>query len=200
MPADPISSIIGLGTGLIGSIGKMFGNAKANRELRKLQGQIPVYQSSPYAQQRLSLAQTMLNAKMPGSATIEQGINTAQQNQLANIGRNATDSSQALLLGAGTQGVADQAYRQEGLDQNAYKQQALQNLTGAQEGMINEGDKVYQSDLNKFGDIAQIQGAMNKNRQDTWGSIANLGFGIADLGMNGGFGQKPKVTQTPTLF
>lgn len=189
----------GIGLGLVGTVGKMFGNAKANKTLGQLKGQIPTYASSPYAAQRLALANTMLNAKMPGSSTIERGIYGNQANQMANINRNATDSSQALALGAATQGATNQAFEQEGLDQNQYHQQALNNLTGAQEGMINEGDKVYQSQQTKFGDLAQIEGAQNQNTQNTWGSIANLGFGMADLGVNGGLG-KANPTKTPSLF
>ena len=161
-------AIGGVGLGLVGSIGKMFGNAKANKTLGQLKGQIPTYQTSPYASQRLNLANTMLNAKMPGSSTIEQGIYGNQANQMANINRNATDSSQALALGAAAQGTTNQAFAQEGLDQNQYHQQAINNLTGAQEGMINEGDKRYQSQQNKFGDLAQIEGAQNQNTQNTW--------------------------------
>lgn len=191
-----IGAIAGIGTGIIGSIGKLFGNAKSNRQLGVLAGQDPSYQSSPYASQRLGLAETLLNSKMPGSATIERGINSSQQNTIDAFGRGSTDSSQFLLGAAGSQGVANNAYQQEGLNQNDYYQQQLKNLTGAQEGMINEGDKVYQDKVRQFGDKAQIQGAMNANRQNTWSSIENLGGGIADFGLNKGF-SKIFGKQTP---
>ena len=44
-----------LGLGIVGGIGKMFARGKANRELRKLQAQDPVYQANPIAAQRMSL-------------------------------------------------------------------------------------------------------------------------------------------------
>jgi hypothetical protein len=184
---DPISSGVGLATGLIGSIGKMFGNAKANKQLGVLEGQDPTYQSSPYASQRLGLAETMLNSRMPGSATIDRGIESNQSNTIDAFKRGATDSSQFLLGAAGTQGTANAATTQEGLDQNQYFQNNLKNLTGAQEGMVNEGDKVFADQTRRFQDKAQIQGAMNANRQNTWQSLSNTGYGLADFGMNGGF-------------
>lgn len=191
-----IGAIAGIGTGIIGSIGKLFGNAKSNRQLGELEGQDPSYTSSPYASERLGLAKTLLNSRMPGSATIERGIYGNQANTFANIDRNATDSSQALSLAGGVQGQTNQAFEQEGLDQNNYYQNNLKNLTGAEEGMINEGDKVYQDKVRRFGDKAQIQGAMNANRQNTWSSIENLGGGIADFGLNKGF-SKIFGKQTP---
>jgi len=53
---------IGLGIGLVGSIGKMIGRGKANKEMKKLMGEDPSYTANPLASQRLALAQTMFNA------------------------------------------------------------------------------------------------------------------------------------------
>ena len=58
---------------------------------------------------------------------------------------------------------------------------------------------MYQSQPNNFGDLAQIEGAQNQTTQNSWGSIANLGFGMADLGVNGGLG-KATPTKIPSLF
>lgn len=192
---DPISSAIGLGVGVIGSIGRLFGNAKANRELRALQASDPNYATSSagiannkLASGRLGLAQTLLNAKMPGSQTIERGIQSSQSNTVGNFRRGATDSSQFLLGAAGTEGIANDAYEKEGLMQNDYYQQNLKNLNGAQEGMINENNKGFEDDLRRYSDKVQIGGAINQNRQNSWGSLSNLGFGMADFSANGGFG------------
>ena len=56
-----VAPLIGLGIGLIGGIGKMFGRGKANREMDKLLAKNPVYNENPLARQRLGLAQTLLN-------------------------------------------------------------------------------------------------------------------------------------------
>lgn len=189
--------LAGLGVGLIGAIGGLFGNGKANRELRKLQAQDPNYATSEagianhgLADSRLALAQTILNSKMPGSASIERGIYANAANQQGNIARNATSGAQALALGAANEGQANNAFRQEGLDQANYYRGNLQNLNEAQQGMINENQNDYNDQLRQYGDKVQIQGAINKNRQNTWNSIANLGFGVADFASNSGMGGK----------
>jgi len=187
-------SLIGMGIGLIGAIGGLFGNKKANKQLAALQAQDPNYATSTagiankqLADSRLGLAQSLLNAKMPGSSTIEHGIYGNAANQQGVIERNATSGAQALALGAANVGDANNAFRQEGLDQNNYYQQNLNNLNQAQEGVMNENNADYNDQLRQYGDKVQIQGAINKNRQNTWGSIANLGFGTADFAANGGF-------------
>lgn len=182
---DPLS-MAGLGIGLIGGIGSIFGNRKSNRELEKLIKQNPTYQSNPIAGQRMALAQQLLNARMPGAASQERNIYGAQANTLANVQRNATDSSQALALAAGTQGQTNQAFNQLGIQEGQDYYNRLNNLTGAQQGMIQEGDKVYQDQVRKFQDLAAIRGAQNQNRQSTWQGISNLGFGTMNFGLAGG--------------
>lgn len=191
---------IGLGIGLIGAVGKIFGNAKANRQLRKLQGEDPIYNANPIAAERLSLAQTLLNARMPGAARAERNIYANQGNQFGNINRNATDSSQALALGAATLGQTNNAFGDLALNEEQGYQQRYQNLMGAQQGMINEQDKVFGDQERRFGNKVQIQGAQNANRQNSWGSVSNAGFALADFGMNGGFDSMfPKKPQ-PNYF
>jgi len=178
--------LIGLGLGLIGGIGKLFGRGRANRELDKVLAQDPTYQENPLAKERLGLAQTIFNARMPGAASIERNIYSNQANQLANINRVATDSSQALALAANTQAQTNDAFNNLGIQEAQDYQRRYGNLIGAQEGVIREGDKVYADKVRRFGDLAQIRGAQNANRQNNWGDIANLGFGLADFGLAGG--------------
>lgn len=177
----------GLALGVVGTIGKLFGAGKANDRLKDLESQDPSYVSSPYAAERLGLAKTLLNSRMPGSTTIDNGIRSSQSNTIDAFRRGSTDSSQFLAGAAGTQGVANDAYQQEGLNQNQYVQNNLQNLNSAETGMINEGDKVAQDRVRQFDDKAQIQGQINQNNQNVWGSIADGGFSLANAGMNGGF-------------
>lgn len=183
---DPIT-LASMGIGIIGGIGQLFGRHKANKELERLIGQDPQYQINPLAQERLGLARTLLNARMPGASQIEKNIYQTQANTIGAINKNATDSSQALALAAGTQGQSNEAFNQLGLEEANDYQRRLANLTGAQEGMINEGDKVYNDKIRRFGDLAQIRGQQQQNRMDNWQSISNLGFGLSDVGMNGGF-------------
>lgn len=179
--------LIGAAVGILGGIGKMIGRGKANRQMNALLAQDPTYKANPLAGQRLGLAQQLLNARMPGAATAERNIYGNQATTLANVNRNATDASQALALSAGVQGQTNQSFQDLGMQEAQDYQRRYSNLEGAQEGMIAEGDKVYQDQVRKFGVLSQIRGAQNENRQNTWGDISNLGFSAMGFGMQGGF-------------
>lgn len=190
-----VSSAVGLGVGLIGSVGKMIGNSKANQQLRSLQSQDPNYatsqagiQNNQVAQGRYGLAETILNSQMPGTAQEQNNILGNQSNVVGNANRSATNSAQALVVGSGAQGQTNQAFSNLAGQQADWYKSNLANYNQAGQGVINEGDKEFQDQIRQFGDKAQIQGAINANRQNTWGSIANGGFSLANFGMNGGFG------------
>lgn len=197
---DPLS-IIGGGLGLIGGIGSIFGHKKSQRQLENLIGQDPQYQSNPIAAQRMGLAQTLLNARMPGAAAAERNIYQNQANMMGNVNRNATDASQALALAAAGQGQSNQAFGNLATQEAQDYQRRYGNMVGAQEGMIQEGDKVYQDKVRRFQDLAQIRGMQANNRQTMWNSLSNLGFGAMNLGLSGGssmFGMgKPKSNAAP---
>jgi cell division protein FtsL len=193
--ATPWGAIAGIGLGLIGGIGKMFGRAKANRELKRLQKEDPTYSADPrimqMANQRLGLANTLLAARMPGAATAERNIMTNQANQLAGLNRGATDASQALAVAAGIGGQTNQSFENLGQAeaQDYYRRLGIQGE--AQQGVMNEAQRIegntYNDQLRKYQNKMDIQGAIQQNRQNTWGDISNLGFGLADFGMSGGF-------------
>lgn len=186
MGLDPISSGIGLAAGIVGGIGKMIQRGKANKQLKALQAQDPTYTANPEAQKRLSLANSLLNARMPGAARAERNIYASGGNARGQIQRNATDSSQALALGAGIQGNEANQFGQLAQNEAQDYQRRYANQVGAQQGMINEGDKVFQDEERRFGNKLQIQGAINQNKQNNWGDIANMGYGVASFGMAGG--------------
>lgn len=181
---DPLS-IAGAGLGIIGGIGGLFGAGKSNRQLRRLMGQDPVYQANPIVAQRLGLAQTLLNARMPGAAAAERNIYQTQANTMANVNRNATDASQALALAGAGQGQANQAFGNLSTQEAQDYQRRYGNLVGAQDASVQEGDKVFQDKVRRFQDAAQIQGAIAQNRQSAWSSLGNLGFGVMGLGAAG---------------
>jgi hypothetical protein len=183
-----IPALVGAGIGIIGSIGKMIGRGKANKQMEGLLRENPVYAANPLAQQRLGLAQTLLNARAPGAAAMERNIYQNQANTLGGAARNATDGSQLLALGMASQAQTNNAF--ENLQQNEAQdyQQRLGNVFQAQEGVIREGDKVFQDGLRRYGDKVQIRGAQNANKQANWGDVSNFGFGLANFGMSGGFG------------
>ena len=190
----PLPALIGLGMGLVGGIGKMIGRGKANRELKSLMKQDPTYQADPrvmqMANQRLGLADTLLNARMPGASAAERHIYTNQANQLAGLNRGATDASQALAVAAGIGGQTNQAFENLGKQEAQDYYNRLGNLNNAQQGVMNEATRIegnqYQDQLRKYQNKLDIQGAIQQNRQNTWGDISNLGFGRADFGLSGG--------------
>jgi len=184
-------AIGGAAVGLAGGVGKMIGRGKANKQMEALIAQNPVYKENPMARQRLGLAQSLLNARMPGAAAAERNIYGTQANRLSQLQRGATDSSQLLAMGAQAQGQTNQAFGDLGIAEAQDYQRRYGNLAGAQEGVIREGDKVFQDETRRFQDLAQIRGAQNANRQANWGDVSGMGFGLMDFGMtglSGGFG------------
>lgn len=191
----PLPELIGLGIGLVGGIGKMFGRAKANKELKSLLKQDPSYSADPrimqLANQRLGLANTLLSARAPGAMQAERNIYSTQAGQLAGLNRSATDASQALAVAAGIGGQTQDAFTNLGQQEAQDYYRRLENQGQAQQGVMNEAQRVegnmFNDQLRKYQNKMDIQGAMQQNRQNTWGDISNLGFGLADFGMSGGF-------------
>lgn len=183
---DPIT-LAGAGVGLIGGIAGLFHAGAANAQLNKLIGQDPSYSINPVAQQRLALAQTLLNARMPGAASASNNILETQANQNAGIERNATSGAQAIAAEAGAAGGANKAFEQLGEQEAQDYQRRYGNLAGAQEGIVQEGDKVYQSKVRQFEDMAQIRAAQNANTSNALSSLSNLGFGAMNYGLAGGY-------------
>lgn len=179
----------GLGLGLIGGIGSLFGAKRANRRIEQLIKQNPAYKENPLARQRMGLAQTMLNARMPGAAAAERNIYGTQANTMAQVNRNATDASQVLALAGAAQGQTNQAFSNLGMQEAQDYQRRYGNLVGAQEGVIQEGDKVHNDSVRRYQDLVSLRGAQNANTQGAWNSLTNLGLGAASLGMAGGMGQ-----------
>lgn len=179
--------LIGLAIGVGGAVGRLFSRGKANKDMKDLMQQDPTYKENPLSRQRLALAQTLLNARTPGAVAAERNIYANQANTVSNINRNATDSSQALALATGTQGQANDAFTNLGMNEAQDYQRRYGNYAQAQEGVINEGDKVFQDQVRKFENKVGMQGQINQNRQNSWGEISNLGFGLANFGMSGGF-------------
>lgn len=187
MPADPITSAIGAGVGLIGGVAGLFGAGSANDKLEELLKKDPTYQANPIAAQRMGLASTLLNARAPGAAYAQSNIYGNQANQQENIERNATDGSQSLAAGAASQGQTNKSFVDLSNQENQDYQRRYGNLVGAQQGEINEGDKVYQDKIRRFQDMAQIRGQQNANTAQAWGTLSNLGFGAMNFGLAGGF-------------
>lgn len=160
--------------------------------------QDPKYNTSPYAQQRLGLANNLLNARMPGATAMERNIYGNQANQMQNVNRNATSGSQALAMGAAAQGQTNQAFQNLGVQEQQDYYNRLQNVTGAQQGMTQEGDKVYQDQLRDYQEKTQMKNAYlaasMQNKTTGLNSWANTGL---SGGMLGSMIPKKKKTGAP---
>ena len=177
--------LAGLAIGAVGAIGKAFGRGKANKQMDALLAKNPVYAENPLARQRLGLAQTLLNARMPGAAAVERNLFTNQATQLNRLDRGATDASQALAAAAGIGAGTDNSLMQLGVTEAQDYQRRLNNLTNAQEGVIQEGDKVFADQTRRYNDEFAVRGAQQQNRQNTWGDVSNFGFSLANFAAQG---------------
>lgn len=170
-----IGSVVG---GAMGTVGGIFGSIagiKADKKLSKLIKEDPAYTSSPYAKERYDLAKTLLNSRMAGAATMERGIQSAAGNAYGNIGRNTTDSSQALAMMAGIQGQAGDQYTRLGQLEGEDYYKKLGNLTGAQEGMTQEHQNLFDDAVRRWQDKINVNQAQYAMRMQGAQSFANFG-------------------------
>jgi hypothetical protein len=174
-----IGGIVGGASNLFGALGNIFGSKKSNAGLASIQ--IPEYQVNPLADQRLGMAQTMMNSFAPGVQQAQQGVQQATANQISNAQRGATDAAQFLATGGNISGQANKAFTDIMTKDAEDAQRRYANLSQAQEGVINEGDKVFQSKMNKLQMQTQIQGAMAQNRQNAMQGLVNAGTGIGNI-------------------
>lgn len=177
---------IGLVAAGIGTVGKAIGRSQANKQMKKLLAEQPKYKENPLAAQQYALAQNMFNAQMPGTQQYMSGIERTRASQIAAAERGGGNT---LLAAAAAGGQANEASQALAGQQAAYKQSAYGNVAAANQGLIGEQDKVYNDQLRQYQNRAQLEGAMQENRQNTWGDVANAGFGVANMGAMGAFGK-----------
>jgi len=182
-----IGTIVGGAMGTVGGIFSSIAGIKWDKEMSKLKDKDPAYTSSPYAEKNLGLAQQLLNSRMAGAAGRERNIQTSGANARAGIGRNTTDSSQALALMAGMQGQEGQQYNDLALQEGQDAAMKQQNLVKANEGMITEGDKLHDDSVRRWQDQVNIITAQYKARQAGGQSFTNMG-GAAQSGLSSGGG------------
>lgn len=174
---------IGLGLSALGAGGKFLSGLKQNKMANKIKPHWQQYQTSPFAKQQLATAQQAANGRMAGAGAMERNIMANQAGQIANINRNATDSSQALALAAGTQAQSNNAYGNLAINEAQNKYSMLGNLNRAYGQMINEGDKVHQSIMDKYQmDVQQKNALRNAGKQNMFGAVGDL----SSMAMMGG--------------
>lgn len=189
--AAAIGGAVASSGGSGGSAKKAYSAKNTNKRLENFAQIDPTYMPSPYANNNLGMAQTLLNSRMGGAASRENNILSSGANVRAGIGRNATDSSQALALMAATQGQQDQSFNDLGIAEAQDAAQKQQNLVGANDAMTAEGDKVHDDNVRRWQDqvnIAMTQYKIRtKKRADTAKVIGGLFTGAGSiLGSVGG--------------
>lgn len=183
-------SFIGVaaGIGAIGGAVKIFQGAHQNKLANKVVVPDASYTTSPYAQKMYGQAQMLLNSRQPGAAAAEQNIMGSQANAMGAVDRNATSGSQALAMLGAINGNTDQAFQNLNEQEGQWKLSALNNYNQASNAMINEGDKVYQSDLQKrleaINEKNSLRGAATQNIGNGMNDFQNTAFMAAMLKQN----------------
>lgn len=166
---------VGAGLAAANAVGRWFGGNKQTKLANKINPVFNQYQASPYAGKRLGLANQMFNARMAGAPQMEQNIFSNQANLQGAIERTATDSSSALAAASAGQGQTNQALTNLQIAESQNKYDMLGNLNQAYEGVIREGDKVYDSMKYKFEqDVAQKNALTQSGQQNKYGAISDL--------------------------
>lgn len=184
--AGMIGGITNTAMSTVGGIFNAKAGIKADKRLSQLIKEDPKYTSSPYAAKTLGLAQTLLNSRMAGASAREKNIFGAGANAMGNVTRNATDSSQALALGAGIQGQQNDAFGSLQMQEGQDYYNKLNNLNQANQGMTAEHKDLFDDQVRRWQD--QVNTVMTQYKMRTRGgdSVSQWGAGLSSMG--GGMG------------
>lgn len=199
----PLPLLLGAGLALGNAAGRFISGIGQTKESKKINPVWQQYQSSPFAGQQLSLAKQLYGGRMFGAPQLERNIFSNQANQMGNVSRNATDSSQLLALGAAGQGATNQSLSDLQVQEAQNKYNMLGNLNQAYGTNIEEGDKVYDSMLQKYQmDTARKDALRNAGAQNKYGAVsdlASMAFTAGTSGMFGGGGGISQLKPTGTF-
>lgn len=166
---------IGAGISGLSAIGKMIFGAKQNKMANKINPSWSQYVTSPFAKQQLATAQNAFGGRMAGAQSLENNIYGNQASTQSNINRNATSSAQALALAGGVQGQTNDAFQNLQIKEGQNQTNMLGNLNNAYGQLIQEGDKEYQSKMQKFMLDTQQQAALRES------GVQNIAGGVNDI-------------------
>jgi len=187
--AGMIGGITNTAMSTVGGIFSAIAGIKADKKLDKLLKTDPTYTSSPYAANNLGIAQQLLNSRMAGMSARERNIQSSGANARAGIGRNVTDSSQALAMMAGIQGQEGEQFNDLAMQEAQDAAMKQQNLMGANRDMTTEHKDLFDDSVRRWQD--QVNTAMTQYKMRTRGgdSISQWGAGLSSMG-GGGMGGK----------
>jgi len=188
--AGMIGGITQTAMGTVGGIFSAIAGIKADKKLDKLLKTDPTYTSSPYAQNNLGMAQTLLNSRMAGAAARQNNILSSGANVRSGITRNATDSSQALAAMVGSQGQQDQSFNDLALQEGQDAMMKQQNLMGANNAMTQEHKDLFDDSVRRWQDQVNTTMTQYKMRQKGGSDVSQWGSGLSSMSMGGGMGGK----------
>lgn len=175
-----IGSAIGGATNILGTIFGHHNDRQAQQQLDAALKNDPTYTVSPYAQNTLGLAQALLNSRMAGAAGRARSIYGTQANTISNAQRNATDASQALAVGAASQGQADQSFGNEQQLEGQDYQNKVQNLNAANAGLTDEHHNQFDDSVRRWQDQVNTIMAKYKIKQTGAQSFINSGGALGN--------------------
>ena len=180
--AGMIGGITNTAMSTVGGIFSAIAGIKADKKLSSLIKEDPKYTISPYAQNTLGLANTILNARMAGAGAREKNILTNQAGQIANINSNATDAGQAIAAAAGAQGQTNQAFGDLQLQEGQDYMNKVGNLNQANQGMTAEHQAQFDDSVRRWQDQVNTVMTQYKMRRQGGNDWSQLGASGASLG------------------
>jgi len=163
--------LLGLAGGLIGTIGSAAARGSANAEIER-----QIKNKKALSDERLGLAKTIFNGRMPGATALENNIFGNQATTLSTIQKGATDAGQVISGAASTQGQTNKAFNDLSIEEMMDYQRRYGNL-----------DNAYGNADQTLDDIIAMKGAKAQNKGQTWQELSNFGMGVSNFGVAGGF-------------
>ena len=174
---------LGAGISGLGSLGKIFAGANQNKLANQINPFFQQYQKNPLAQENLAANKNLFYGRMPGAQKAESNIMQSQSNLFSNAQRGATDASQLLAVGSGLQGGTNEAFSNLAAAEGQSKAALLPSLGQAYRGAISEGDKAYDSMVQKYQIDRQDKAALRESgMQNIFGGVGDIGAGLMQYG------------------
>jgi hypothetical protein len=178
--------LAGVGSSLLGSVGKMFGRDDANKQLSDYIAKVKGWKINPAYEKIAAETAAEKNARMRGAAAAERNIYQSQANAMSDIQRGATDPNQVILNSGNIQGQTNTAFENLQQQEESDFQNRSERAAQAAMAKANAEEQLKQQQLAME---AQLSGAIQENKQNTWGDIAGLGGAALNIAAasSGGF-------------
>lgn len=166
-----VGELLGLAGGIVGAIGGAGARARANAELERQNKR-----KEEFGKERLGLAKTIFGGRMPGATALENQILSNQANTIGTVQKNATDVGQVIGAATNSQVATNNAYQ----DLQVKEGQDWTRRYGVLNGAYDDYNQIMDDQI-------AMKGAQAQNEGQTWQELSNLGFGVANFGLAGGF-------------